>query len=458
MSDDRAIEHSALIVATVTSFMGPFLISAVNVALPAIQEEFSVDAVLLSWIATSYLLAVAVFLVPVGKIADIYGRKKIFLAGLIVYVSASFVAVLARSVQALIFYRIFQGLGAAMFVTTGMAIVTSIFPLERRGRAIGIYVAAVYIGLSTGPFIGGILTQQFGWRSIFLFVLPFGLASIGLTLKHLKGEWADARGEKFDLLGSIIYSLAIISLVYGASLLPDAWAVYLMAIGILGLFAFVWLELKVSVPVFEVRLFQNNRLFTFSSLAALINYAATFAVTFLLSLYLQYIKNLSPQNAGIILMAQPVVMAFFSPFAGRLSDKIEPRVLASTGMGITVLGLTHFIFLGPQTSTILIIATLIMLGFGFAIFSSPNMNAIMSSVEKKYFGIASGTVATMRLLGQMASMAVATVIFAIFIGRSEISPHNFDMFLKSMKIIFLIFSILCTAGIFFSLSRGQLRN
>ena len=211
MSDNRAIERSALIVATVTSFMGPFLISAVNVGLPAIQKEFSADAVLLSWIATSYLLAVAVFLVPIGKIADIYGRKKIFLTGLIVYVLASVISVLAKSVQSLIFFRVFQGLGAAMFVTTGMAILTSIFPLERRGRAIGIYVAAVYIGLSTGPFLGGILTQQFGWRSIFLFVLPFGVASIILTLKHLKGEWADARGDKFDLLGSIIYGLAIIN-------------------------------------------------------------------------------------------------------------------------------------------------------------------------------------------------------------------------------------------------------
>jgi len=422
MSDNHAIERSALIVATVTSFMGPFLISAVNVGLPAIQQEFSADAVLLSWIATSYLLAVAVFLVPVGKIADIYGRKKIFLTGLIVYVLASFVAVLARSVQALIFFLVFQGLGAAMFVTTGMAILTSIFPLERRGRAIGIYVAAVYIGLSTGPFLGGILTQQFGWRSIFLFILPFGVASIILTLKHLKGEWADARGDKFDLLGSIIYGLAIISLVYGASLLPDTLAVYLMTIGLAGLFVFFWVELKVSIPVFEVRLFQNNRLFTFSSLAALINYAATFAVTFLLSLYLQYIKGMSPQNAGIVLMAQPVMMAVFSPSAGKLSDKTEPRVLASVGMGITVLGLIHFVFLGNLTSIFLIIGTLMMLGFGFAIFSSPNMNSIMSSVEKKYFGIASGTVATMRLLGQMASMAIATVIFAIYIGRSEISP------------------------------------
>jgi len=457
-SDNRAIERSALIVATVTSFMGPFLISAVNVGLPTIQEEFSVDAVLLSWIATSYLLAVTVFLVPVGKIADIYGRKKIFLTGLIIYELASFISVLATSVQTLIFYRVFQGVGAAMFVTTGMAILTSVFPLERRGRAIGIYVAAVYIGLSTGPFLGGILIQQFGWRSIFIFVLPFGVISIILTLKHLPGEWADARGDKFDLWGSIVYGLAIVSLVYGASLLPDILAVYLMAFGVTGLAAFIWMELKVNIPVFEVRLFQNNRLFTYSSLAALINYAATYAVTFLLSLYLQYIKGMSPQNAGIILVAQPAMMAIFSPSVGKLSDKIEPRILSSLGMTVTVFGLIHFIFIGTQTSILLIAGTLVVLGFGFAVFSSPNMNSIMSSVEKKYFGIASGTVATMRLLGQMASMAISTVIFAIYIGRAEISPDNFDRFLKSIKIIFLIFSILCAVGIFFSLSRGQLRD
>ena len=449
---------SALFVATLTSFMGPFTISSVNVALPTIQTEFSADAILLSWVATSYLLAIAVFLVPFGKIADIYGRKKIFSRGVVLYTLSSLLAAFSVSIRMLIFMRVLQGIGAAMFVTTGMAIITSIFPPSRRGRAIGIYVSAVYIGLSVGPFAGGFITRYLGWRSIFAVVVPFGAASVFMTIKYLKGEWADARGETLDIRGSVLYGVSILILIYGASLLPRIVAVYLMLAGLGGLGLFIRHELRVPYPVFEVKLFSQNRLFTFSSLAALINYSATFALTFLLSLYLQYIKGIPPQYAGSILIAQPIVMAFFSPLAGRLSDRIEPRLIASTGMLITVIGLIFFVFIGPNTSKLMIVLILAFLGFGFALFSSPNMNAIMGSVEKRHLGIASGTVATMRLLGQMVSMAIAMVVFAVFIGREQITPANYSEFLKSVQVSFLIFSLMCMLGILFSLMRGELRK
>ena len=443
---------------TLTSFMGPFTISSVNVALPTIQAEFSADAVLLSWVPTSFLLAMAVFLVPFGKAADIYGRKKIFSWGLVLYTFSSFLAVFSFSIKMLIVMRIIQGFGSAMSVTTGMAILTSVFAPSKRGRAIGIYVSAVYIGLSVGPFAGGFLARYLGWRSIFAVVVPFGAVSIFMTIRYLKGEWADARGEKLDIRGSVLYGFSILALVYGASLLPQKAAVYLIIIGLVGLWVFIRLELNLPYPVFEVRLFKQNKLFTFSSLAALINYSATFALTFLLSLYLQYIKSIPPQYAGSILIAQPIVMALFSPLAGRLSDKVEPRLIASAGMMMTAIGLFSLVFIGAETSTVIIVLTLAFLGFGFSLFSSPNMNAIMSAVERRHFGIASGTVATMRLLGQMTSMAITMVIFAIFIGREPIAPGNYDQFLKSVRLSFLIFSSLCTIGILFSLLRGEVRS
>ena len=458
MEENKTQEKSALFVATLTSFMGPFIISAVNVALPAIQTEFGVDAVKLGWITTSLLLAVAVMLVPIGKIADIHGRKKIFTWGLAIYTLATLLAGFAWSADALILFRVFQGFGAAMFITTGMAILTSVFPPHKHGRAIGIYVAAVYIGLSAGPFVGGILTQQLGWRSIFLITVPLGAGSVYITMKNLKGEWADARGEKLDVTGSILYAVAILTLVYGATLAPDAKALYLIAAGVICLGGFVRQELRTRYPVFEVRLFTNNKLFTFSSLAALINYSATFAVTFLLSLYLQYIKGIAPQSAGTVLVAQPVMMAVFSPLAGKLSDRIEPRKLASAGMALTALGLLFFAMLSSRTSILYIILNLAMLGFGFALFSSPNMHAIMGSVEKRLFGIASGAVATMRLLGQMTSMAIAMVVLALYVGREEITVVNYDLFLQSVRVSFAIFALLCTIGIFFSFSRGALRK
>ncbi len=458
MPTDKSLEKSALIVATLSSFMGPFTISSVNVALPTIQAEFSADAVLLSWVATAHLLAIAVFLVPFGKAADIYGRKKIFTWGLVLYTISSFLAVFSFSMEMLIAMRIIQGFGSAMFVTTGMAILTSVFTPSKRGKAIGILVSAVYIGLSVGPFAGGFLARYLGWRSIFAVVVPFGAVSVFITIRYLKGEWADARGEKLDIGGSVLYGFSILALVYGASLLPQKVAVYLIVIGLAGLAAFIRLEMRVRYPVFEVRLFKHNKLFTFSSLAALINYSATFALTFLLSLYLQYIKNMAPQYAGSILIAQPIVMAFFSPLAGRLSDRIEPRLIASAGMMMTAMGLFSFVFISTGTSIVVIILTLAFLGFGFSMFSSPNMNAIMSAVEKRYFGIASGTVATMRLLGQMASMAITMVVFVVFIGREPISPSNYDQFLKSLRVAFLIFSSLCTIGILFSMFRGEVRS
>lgn len=458
MSANQQQEKAALFVATLTSFMGPFIISSVNVALPAIQKEFSADAVQLSWVATSLLLATAVVLVPAGRIADIYGRKRVFTWGLALFTIAAVFAGLASSVGMLIFARVIQGMATAMFTTTGMAILTSIFPPEKRGRVIGIYVAAVYIGLSVGPFAGGILTQHIGWRSLFFLVTPLGILSVFITLKYLKGEWADARGEPFDVSGTVLYGISIVSLVYGASILPDIKAVYLFAFGVFCLGIFIWHELRVQFPVVEVHLFIENKLFAFSSLAALINYSATFAVAFLLSLYLQYIKGMSPQIAGTVLVAQPIMMAVFSPLAGRLSDRIEPRKIATAGMTITALGLFLFAFVNKTTPVSYIVGTLALLGFGFAMFSSPNMSAIMGSVEKRFFGIASGTVATMRLLGQMTSMSIAMVVFSIFIGREEIAPVNYDLFLHGVNVCFTISATLCVVGIFFSFFRGKLRK
>jgi len=453
---DSALERSALIVATLTSFMGPFMISSVNVALPAIQVDLQMDAIQLSWISTAYLLAVAVGLVPAGNIADIHGRKKIFASGLGIYTIGSGLAAFANSATVLIGLRVFQGLGAAMFVTTGMAILTSIFPPNKRGRVIGIYVAAVYIGLSVGPFAGGLLTHYFGWRSIFLIMLPLGLFSLLLTIHYLKGEWLGEPGQRLDVVGCLLYATAILGVVYGATRLPSTLGIVLLLSGCLLLFIFIRHQLSARFPVFDVQLFAGNKTFTYSSLAALLNYSATFAVTFLLSLYLQYLKGMSPQAAGSVLMAQPIMMAMLSPLAGRLSDRIEPRLLATAGMVITVLGVSLFSMLQPDTQTYLIVANLILLGTGFALFSSPNMNAIMGAVEKRHYGLASGTVATMRLLGQMLSMATATVVLALIIGRQAITPENYELFLRSIHTVFLISAVLCLSGIYFSWFRGTM--
>ena len=456
--DSAQGKRSALVVATLSAFVTPFMGSAVNIALPSIEKEFGIDAILLTWIATSYLLAAAISLVPFGRLADIHGRKKIFTYGMVIFTISSFLSAISISAPMLILFRILQGVGSSMVFATGIAILTSVFPPQERGKVLGINVAAVYIGLSLGPFLGGLLTQHFTWRSIFLVTVPLGLISIALVLWKLKGEWAEARGEKFDLPGSLIYGLGIVAIMYGISLLPGLRSLWLIVCGLLSIVVFVTWETKVENPVFDLDLFKTNRVFALSNVAALINYSATFAVAFLLSLYLQHIKGLSPQSAGIVLISQPVVQAIFSPLAGRLSDRVEPRIVASIGMSLTTLGLVLFIFLNENSTLEFVVARLILLGFGFALFASPNTNAIMGSVEKRFYGLASGSVGTMRLLGMMTSMGIATVIFAIFIGRVQITIEYYPMFLKSMKAAFIVFSLLCFGGIFASLVRGRVRS
>lgn len=443
-----------LLTAVLAGFLTPFDGSAVNIALPAMGAEFHMDAISLTWIATAYLLAAALFLVPFGKIADIYGRKRIFLYGIAIFSLASLVMTIVPSTGLLIAVRIVQGFGGAMIFGTGIAILTSVFPPGERGRALGIYITAVYFGLTMGPFLGGVLTQYFGWRSIFLVNVPIGIIACLLILGKLDGEWAECRGERFDLYGSIIYACALIAVMYGFSIVPDPMGLVLLVAGCLLGAVFYLYEIRTPSPVLDMRLLTKNRVFAFSNLAALINYSATFAVTFLLSLDLQYTKGFSPEHAGLILIIQPAMMAVLSPVAGRLSDRIDPQIVASAGMAMTALGLIMLIFLVESTPLWYMIACLVVLGIGFGLFSSPNTNAIMSAVEKRYYGVASGMNGTMRLVGQMLSMGIAMMLFAVFIGPAEITPAYFPQFTICLHYAFGIFAGLCLLGIGASLMRG----
>ncbi len=449
-------EWIVLIIAIISGFLTPFDGSATNIALPFISGEFHMDAVSLSWIATAYLLASALVIVPFGKIADIHGRKKVFLAGLSIFTIASLLMTMVPSTPALIGMRVLQGAGSGMIFGTAVAILTSVVPKQRRGRALGIYITSVYLGLTLGPPLGGLLTQYFGWRSIFLVNVPIGVTAVLLVLWKLKGEWAECGGERFDLAGSLIYAVGLVAVMYGFSQLPSSAGGAVVVAGLVTISAFVWYEQRIPTPVLDMRLFGENRVFLFSNLAALINYSATFAVTFLLSLDLQYTKGFTPEHAGMILVAQAFMMMIVSPVAGWLSDRIEPRVVASIGMGCTALGLGLFsLFLNESTPLWSILSILVLLGVGAGLFSSPNTNAIMSAVDKRFYGVASGMNGTMRLLGQMLSMGIASMIFAIVIGRVEITSAFYPQFITSVHYAFVLFTILCIAGIYASYARGN---
>ena len=447
-----------LLVACLASFLVPYTGSSITVALPAIAAQFNTDAVTLGWITSAYIVSAALFIVPFGRLADILGRKKIFVLGVLIFTVASLASALAPSAAILIAARFIQGIGGAMLFATSVAMVTQVYGPGERGRALGITIATVYAGLSLGPFLGGILTDHFGWPAIFLINVPLGLATIALTLKGVSHEWADAAGERFDLYGSVVYGIMVFSAIFGMLLLPDPAAGLWIFVAGCTFFIFIWWEKRCTSPLLNLTIFSGNRTFLFSNIAAMINYGATFAVAVLLSLYLQYIRGFSAETAGFILVAQPVVQMIFSPIAGNLSDRIEPRIVATIGMVITALGLSFFIFLTSVTPLYAIIISLMVLGFGYALFSSPNTNAIMSSVDIRYLGIASSMVATMRSLGQVLSMAIAMFCFSVFIGSVAITPASYPALLTSITVAFLISTCLCIIGVGVSYVRGTIHN
>ena len=452
---DKALKRSVLLVSTFAAFLTPFLGSAVNLALPSIGKDLGASAIGLGWVISSFILSSAIFLLPFGRLADIMGRKKVFSFGIMLFTLTTFLIVFSRNLTFLIILRILQGISGAMIFGTSLAIITSVFAVGERGRAMGINITAVYLGLSTGPIVGGLLTQHFGWRSIFAFLVPFGVISLILIKTRINAEWADSKGEKFDWKGSLIYGIALFGLMYGFSELPSTTGWICLIAGGLMAVVFLLFEKRTEYPVFDIRLILRNRVFAFSGIAALINYSATSAIGFFISLYLQYLKGFEARTAGLIMISQPIAMTLLSPIAGKLSDKVNPGIIASIGMGFTAAGLFLLCFVTPATPVYAIVGLLLMMGIGFGLFSSPNSNAIMSSVEKRHLGVASGVVGTMRMIGQMLSMGIAMMLIALFIGKQQINPSTYPGLISAMRTGFIIFSILSVFGIFASLARNN---
>ncbi len=450
-SNPKLNKNLLLAVTMASHFLFPLMGAAVNVALPKIGEEFSMSAVGLSWVSMAFLLASSVFLVPLGKISDNWGRRKMFLYSNILFAFSTLFCGFSASSEMLIIGRILQGIAGAGIFATSMAIIISAFEPHERGKMIGLNVMAVYVGLSIAPVLGGVLTSSWGWRSLFFINAGAVILIIFAVITKIKAEWAVPSNARFDIIGTIIYMVSISGLMYGFSHLPKNEAIVLTLLGFGGMVVFVQYELKQTNPVLNMQLFFKNKLFAFSNLSAFINYAATFAITFVFSLYLQYIKGLSPKEAGLVLIAQPVMMALTASFSGKLSDTKNPRILASIGMAICSAGLLMLTFISKETQYTYIIAALLILGFGFGMFSSPNTNSVMSSVEKRFLGLASATVSTMRTTGMMFSMAVAALSLHLFLGNDEINLGNLDEFMLSMKTVLITFTVLCIIGIFTSL-------
>lgn len=460
--DDNSIPDSlrraAFLMVLINAFATPMMLSAVNVALPGIAHSLNIDAVLLSWVPMVYLMASAMFVLVFGRLADMYGRKRVFLLGTVSVIVSSILAALANSGAMLISARFLQGVSAAMLYATQIAIVTSVFPPRQRGRAIGMTVSMVYLGLTFGPAAGGFLVEHFGWRASFLLHLPLSAMVLAIAFLKVGGDWVGDAGGTFDIAGAICYGLMIVCVCVGAAGLPQGYAFVALGVGALCLPLFVRQCRRAENPLLDIHLFFSNRVFSRSSLAACIMYTATFATVVLVGLYLQFLKGMSPARAGLLMMIQPLTMAMLSPLFGRLSDTVEPRLLASLGMGSASIGLLVLASLDSADSTAWLALGLLLIGLGFSLFSSPNTNAIMSSVERRHFGTASALVATMRVLGQMNSMILVALMFALVIGQVEIVPEHYGALQRALSYCFAIAALLCLPGIYFSAVRGTIHN
>ena len=439
-----------LLICTVLSFFAVFAVNSVMVVIPTIASEFHMSNIVQNWAIIIFLLVVAVLSVPAGQISGKYGLKKVTILSIILFIIISVVNVLVTSSNQFLACRFILGISLAFINVTSMAMVVSAFNPNERGKALGIIITGVYIGLSLSPVLGGILNYQLGWRSVVLFGVPFMAIILILLLTKVDDEWITFENIPIDYKGSIIYGIGMALLIYGFTILNETLGMILTALGIVFLVIFGLIELRQAHPVFDIKFFKNRQ-FLSANFASLCAYLATFAVTTILNYHLQYIKGFDSQFAGIILLGAPLCQVILAPIAGRLSDKYVPQILAAIGMGLGTISLVLFSFLGEGTSLEFLIGAMIVYGIGFGLFSPPNTNVIMSSVPPKDTSVASAAVSTMRTVGQAMSLGILTLVFAFVMGNVPIVEQYYPLLISSSQITCIICVALCIASVFASL-------
>lgn len=446
--DYEDLKKDLLIVGILVSFLTPFVRSSINLALPSIANEFNSSAVFLTGITTVYLLVNAILYIPFGRIGDIYGRKRIFQYGLIIFTISSFISAFSISEEMFMITRIFQAIGNAMIFANLNAMISSAFPVSERGRAFGLTSMGVFVGLVFGPILGGVITGIVGWRALFYLDTVIGIIA-AFAITRFKHDWIDAKEEKLDILGSFLLGLSIISIIYGFSNFTSKYSLFLVIGGIIGLSIFYLVEKRVTFPLINFDLFKSKS-FTFGNITAFINYGAFVTIGFIISLYLQYLKGYGPLTAGLIVSIQSIVMIIVSPFAGKLSDKINPETVSTAGMVLTTIGVAIMTLINFENALYVGGLSLIIFGAGIGLFYSSNTKVVLSSVDKQYFGIASATLSNVRSMGQIFAMGIVMLIISTLLGNAQIEPSNYPELIISLKNSLIVIAILSAIGIFTS--------
>ena len=439
-----------LLICTVLSFFTVFAVNAVTIVIPSIATEYGMSNIIQNWVTIIFLLVVAVLSVPAGQISAKFGLKKVTNISIVLFIIISVVNVLVTTQEQFLACRFILGISLAFINVTSMAMIVSAFPPEERGKALGINITGVYVGLSLSPVLGGILNYNLGWRSVVLFGVPFLFVILALLLTKIDEEWISFKGIPLDIKGSLTYGIGMVLFMYGFTILNTQLGIVLTILGILILIIFGLIELRREYPVFNINFFKNHK-FLSANFASLCAYLATYAVTTILNYHLQYIKGFDSQTAGLILLVAPLCQVVLAPIAGRLSDKYVPQILAAIGMALGTISLFLFSSLNGQTPLEFLILSMIIYGIGFGLFSPPNTNVIMGSVPPKDTSVASAAVATMRTVGQAMSMGILTLVFAFVMGNVPIIEQYYPLLISSCQITCLICVVLCIASVFASL-------
>lgn len=438
---------AALYTITISQFALAFMLSAVAVAVPTLGHEFGANAALLGLVESGYIASVAALLFPLNRLADKIGRPPTFALGLSIFTAMSFVLPLAGSIEQFIGLRVLQGAGGAMMITTGLAIIADIYPASGRAKAMGIATAGIYLGLSAGPWAGGLVTSHFSWRWIFYGgAIPCAIGLL-LTLNTMPIRPVVRRGVTFDPLGALLGGAGMILLSLGSSRLNDSLGQVLMTASVLCLVGFVLWEKRAKAPLLDMGLFRSNRAFSYGSAVQFISYAGTFGITFLVSLYLQIVQGMPPSQAGTILLAQPVMQVLFSLISGTWCERWNPQAVATLGMSAALASMAGAVFLGPDTAIWHTMAVLGLCGGGNAIFATANMSVIMGAVDREHYGVASAVVASMRTTGMTVSLVLISTVFAVFIGPVVLDAGSAGPLVKAMRISLIIFTLFGAAGV-----------
>jgi EmrB/QacA subfamily drug resistance transporter len=445
----------ALVVICIGSFIGPLGMASVNIAIPDLAADLQANAKLVGWLPTIFLLSNVALMLPFGKLADNYGRKRLYTYGLALNALSSLMCAWGDVIEWVLFWRLIQGAASAMIFGTGVAILSSVTPANKRGFALGLAATCVYVGLTVAPAIGGWLTELWGWRAVFLFQIPLVVALITLIKLGLKGEWKSERHSKFDWRGASIFAFSTTALVFGLSLLPSIMGISLLLFALLGMSLFMLQQSRQSEPLIRVQMFRESRVFSLSLTTSLLMYASVYPLSFLLSLYLQYVKGFSPAHAGQIILLQALGMALLAPVAGRLSDRAQPRIIASIGCAIVALGFIVLSQIGIETSATYIGGSLILIGIGFGLFSTPNNNAIMGAVNNRELGVASASMNLARTIGNLIGMSLVNLLVHLYLGDAHINENKYPALLNTISLSLYISVVCVVLASFFSAFRGR---